>query len=419
MLALFDADTTFGCIPLTVSLTNASVNAVGYTWQMGNGASFTTPNASTTFTTPGTYTITLTANNPNSCNVNNTATLSVTALDTIITAQFTETLPAICDPPNVQFNSMSGAGLTYTWQFGDGTNLMGDHAQPQHLYPSAGTYNVSLIVSSPCAPPDTTQHPITILPQPLVSAELSLTPQQGCPPLAVTMQALGSALSYQWDLGDGTTANTATVVHTYTQSGNYTVQLTAIDSTTCNVSATATATVQVGVFAHADFDVSTTTIEASDPIYFTNLSINADSYAWNFGDGTTSTETNPSHTFNSAGQFEVCLSALNAAGCNDDTCVLITVIPRIYIGIPNAFSPNSDSQNDVLWVEGRDGMVLMDFRVYNRWGEMVFQTNDPQAGWDGTYKGVPQEMDAYAYTFAGTLISGRQVSGQGNITLVR
>lgn len=419
VLAGFVADTTFGCIPLTVNFSNQSTNATTYVWDFGNGNTLTNPNGSTTFTTPGSYTVSLTASNPNTCNLNNTATLNIIALDTIIAAQFTETLPGVCDTQTVVFSSNSGAGLGYIWAFGDGTIANGTDANPSHTYGTSGTYQVTLIVTSPCAPSDTTTHPITLLPPPLVVASIELSPQNGCVPLAVSMQANGNAVLYTWDLGDGTTATGTTLEHLYSNVGSYNIILTATDSSTCNINTTATTSVDVFEYAYANFTASTLTIEATDPIYFTNLSTNATSYVWDFGDGTTSAETNPSHSFNAAGTYNVCLTAINQAGCNDDTCVLITVIPRIYIGVPNAFSPNQDNQNNVFLIEGRNGIAYMELRIYNRWGELIYESTDPQAGWDGTYKGVIQEVDAYAYTFVATLISGRQVRKQGNITLVR
>lgn len=420
VLAAFVADTTFGCIPLTVNFTNASTNATAYLWDFGNGTTATTTNGTATFSTPGSYTVSLTATNPNTCNINNTATLNIIALDTIIAAQFTETLPGVCDTQTVVFSSNSGAGLGYIWNFGDGTPVLsGNNPNPEHTYSTAGTYNITLIVTSPCAPADTTTHPITLLPPPLVTANIELTPQNGCVPLFVSLQANGNAVLYQWDLGDGTTATGQALDHLYTNVGSYNIQLIATDSSTCNINQTATATVEVFGYADANFTASTLTIEAADPIYFNNLSTNATSYLWDFGDGSTATDTDPSHSFSSAGTYTVCLTAINAAGCNDDTCVAITVIPRIYIGIPNAFSPNQDNNNSLFLIEGSSGIAYMELRIYNRWGELVYESTDPQAGWDGTYKGVPQEIDAYAYTFVATLISGRQVRGQGNITLVR
>ena len=88
------------------------------------------------------------------------------------------------------------------------------------------------------------------------------------------------------------------------------------------------------------------------------------------------------------------------------------------IGDANAFSPNGDGINDVVFVEGA-GIVTLDFKIYNRWGELVFESHDQSVGWDGYYKGVLQEVNAYAYVVYATFINGTNKSLKGNITLLR
>jgi gliding motility-associated-like protein len=86
--------------------------------------------------------------------------------------------------------------------------------------------------------------------------------------------------------------------------------------------------------------------------------------------------------------------------------------------VPNAFSPNGDGQNDILLVKGR-GVQSIVFRVFNRWGEKVFESNDLNFGWDGTFKGEPQEMDVYAWTLNAVLDGNIPIFKSGNATLIR
>jgi gliding motility-associated-like protein len=88
------------------------------------------------------------------------------------------------------------------------------------------------------------------------------------------------------------------------------------------------------------------------------------------------------------------------------------------VGVPNAFSPNGDGINDVVKVEGK-GIVKLIFRIFNRWGEKVFETTDKNIGWDGYYKGVLQEMEVYTYSVQAELINGDIIPLKGNITLLR
>jgi gliding motility-associated-like protein len=125
-----------------------------------------------------------------------------------------------------------------------------------------------------------------------------------------------------------------------------------------------------------------------------------------------------SAAFHTLGYHTICLMVSTNYGCSDTLCrqVYVDVIPSI--GVPNAFSPDGDGVNDFLFVYGL-GIETLDFKVYNRWGQLVFETNDRNRGWDGTFKGVPQEMDAYAWIATATFITGSSKTLKGNVTLVR
>ena len=88
------------------------------------------------------------------------------------------------------------------------------------------------------------------------------------------------------------------------------------------------------------------------------------------------------------------------------------------IDVPNAFSPNSDGQNDVFFARG-SGVDRLDLKIYNRWGELMFESNNIAIGWDGTHKGVPQEMEVYVFILDAQLADGNRVFKKGNVTLVR
>ncbi len=150
---------------------------------------------------------------------------------------------------------------------------------------------------------------------------------------------------------------------------------------------------------------------------FANNSILYENLLWTFGDGDTSSETNPVHIYTSINQQTVCIRAYNDV-CDDTFCRDIFILFESLIGVPNAFSPNGDGVNDVVKIEGK-GILELSFRIYNRWGEKVFETNDKNIGWDGVYKGVLQEMEVYTYAAEATLINGKTIPLKGNITLLR
>lgn len=239
----------------------------------------------------------------------------------------------------------------------------------------------------------------------------------GCAPLTVDfINNSTQNLQYSWDFGDGTASSDAAPSHTYTDAGKYRVELAVFDTATnCVISDTAYLNIEVFDSATADFTFSPNPVDMNEPVQFTNLSTGSSNFFWTFGDGATSTDKDPQHIYEEPGEYTICLLAQNSLDCSDSICKKI-IIP--IIGLPNAFSPNGDGNNDILYVRGL-GISELRLRIYNRWGELIFETNDPAFGWDGTYKGQPQEQEVYVYYMDAILETGEVVQEKGNITLIR
>lgn len=239
----------------------------------------------------------------------------------------------------------------------------------------------------------------------------------GCAPLTVDFINNSTPnLNYDWDFGDGATSQQVTPTHTYTQPGKYKVVLAVYDSSSnCVINDTAYLHIEVFDSATADFTFEPDPVTRGEPVQFTNKSTGSANFFWTFGDGGTSTDKDPTHTFLEPGEYTICLLAQNSLDCSDSICKRI-IIP--IIGLPNAFSPNGDNHNDVLYVRGL-GIQEMRLRIYNRWGQLLFETTDPDIGWDGRYKGVPQEQEVYIYYLDALLETGEAVTDKGNITLIR
>jgi len=116
--------------------------------------------------------------------------------------------------------------------------------------------------------------------------------------------------------------------------------------------------------------------------------------------------------------FQACLVVYNTAGCRDTVCHPVATLVNPLLDVPNAFTPGRFGQNSIIKVMGF-GIVRMNFRIFNRWGQMVFQSINPDQGWDGTFRGVLQPMDVYAYTLEAEFSDGTHVTRKGDITLVR
>jgi gliding motility-associated-like protein len=287
-----------------------------------------------------------------------------------------------------------------------------------HAYQADGIYNatLTLVDTNYCNAPHAITLPLRVAAN--VVASFS-APDTACAPAVISFDntTLGGE-SFSWSFGDGGTSAEAYPTHTYANPGDYTVTLRAVDNSTCNKTDDTTFTVHVFGSPSAAFSFTPTKPEDNTPVTFVNQSVGAVSYLWAFGDGEISTSTNPVHQYNKTGTYEVCLTATNQAGCTDTACQQVSAVVVPLFDVPNAFSPNGDGMNDVLLVRGF-GISKFSFKIFNRWGQLVFESNDPAIGWDGRFKGALQPMDAYAYTVQLEFSDGTQGSKQGSVTLLR
>jgi len=198
----------------------------------------------------------------------------------------------------------------------------------------------------------------------------------------------------------------------------YTITLTVIDSNTCNLVNSFSTQVNIIDYALANFITDSIEYLYPDDVYFTNLSQNFTDFNWQFGDGEEDNEEeNPIHNYKILYDIHPCLSVWNEY-CADTICKDIYMDFEELIGVPNAFSPNGDGINDVIYVEGI-GIANLTFEIYNRWGEKVFESENQEIGWDGNFKGVAQEMEVYTYIVNAIFINGKSTRLKGNITLMR
>ena len=405
-----------GCVPFDVDFTNTSIGAVDYIWDFGDGTPGSTLfEPSHTYTTPGTYDVMLIAIDSNSCNIADTSYLVINVLNDSISATFEYSGDENCDSLFATFTT-TGILLpttSYDWDFGDGTSST--LTNPTHTYSDPGEYIVTLIITDPesCNGVDTFSVTINYLYEfntGFVSEAL------GCIPIDATFTSnFTDGDTYLWDFGDGTSDSGESVIHTYTIPGEYLVQLITYN---CGIPDTVSQLVIIDGLPTAFFDDDPYYIIVNTLVTFTNLSTNAVTYEWTFGDGGTSTDKNAQHVFTELGTYNVCLTATNSNGCSDTYCRTVEAEASGVIDIPTAFTPNGDGINDVLYVKGF-GIQNMQLLIFNRWGELVFQTEDYKIGWDGSYHGKLQEMEVYVYSLTGNFADGILFEKKGNITLLR
>jgi len=257
---------------------------------------------------------------------------------------------------------------------------------------------------------------------PLVKAQFQ-TPDSGCVPYTAFFNNTSLAgQQFIWNFGDGSPVSNATSPsHYYANTGSYTVSLIALDSNTCNKIDSTSLVITVNPVPMAAFTYGPQPPQINKPTIFNNNSTAATHYKWLFGDGDSAislTMDTVMHQYEKTGNFNACLIAYNQFECPDTVCGTVQTIINPLLAVPNAFTPGRFGENSIIRVQGF-GISAITFRIYNRWGQLVFQTNDPNQGWDGTFKGIQQAMDVYAYTVEAQFFDGSKTSLKGDITLIR
>lgn len=418
-----------GCLPLDVLFTDTIHNAKKYIWDFGDGSPDTTTLAfqvKHSFNAIGTFRVRLIAIDSSTCNISDTAYLNIRVRTDKAILDFNITKLPPCQSLNYQFENISTppAGKpflpgSFTWDFGDGTRVPGANSIT-HSFAASGTYLVRLIMldTNYCNSPDSLTKPLRV--SPVVKAQFEVT--DGCAPYTAFFN--NSSLAGQqffWDFGDGSTSMEVNPVHLYNDTGTYTISLMAIDPNTCNLRDSTTRTIQVRPKPTAAFTTSPIPAAYNTPTVFINNSTGADHFIWLFGDGDSTmknTADTAMHQYQQTNTFNACLIAFNQFGCTDTVCHPVDALINPLLDVPNAFTPGRFGQNSMVRVTGF-GISGMNWKIYNRWGQVVFQSNNPNYGWDGNYKGVPQPMDVYAYTLEANFFDGKKTTRKGDITLIR
>lgn len=427
---------TAGCVPLTVDFRDTVLNAVSYEWNFGDGTgqfTSTAPNYSHIYQNVGVFKVMLVAIDSSSCNIRDTSYMfiKVGATQALPTFTYKKLLPCTefkyqfdnttIEPSVRPFNNQS-----FVWDFGDNTpQVTAGLGQVFHSYSVPGTYNVKLYLvdTAYCNAPDSMVQTIRV--SATVKAKF-ITPLTGCAPYTAEFQNVSDGgQTFTWDFGDGSaplqSANPI-VTHFYPNAGTFTISLTAVDSSTCNIIDSTKLTISIMDKPKAAFSVSPQPPIENTPILFTNLSSqDAIRFKWYFGDGDsliTNVRTPISHEYNTTGTFNTMLIAYNQNGCSDTARQQVVTLIKAALDVPNAFTPQSGDVNSIVKVRGY-GIGKMRFIIWNRWGQKVFETNDRHIGWDGTYKGALQPMDVYAYTLDVEFTDGTKATKKGDITLIR
>ena len=314
-----DLSNTYGGIPIT-----------SWFWDFGDGTTSTLQNPKHLYASAGSYIVTLTANDATSCPDTKIQTVLVSPLPI---AHFEHDISG-CD--SVQFSDLSvdtdTTIIAWLWNFNDpasGSLNTSTIQHPEHIFHNPGFYNVQLIITNALGCQDTAINTIEIS---APVADFSMSQDSSCLNNLVqfTDESLPNGdviISWLWEFGDGATSTAPNPAHTYTDYGNYNVQLSIITSNGCTDSKVSPIFIYPGPIA--GFEVETPSC-LDDSIQFTDLSAGVGnlpivSWYWEFGDGATSTLQNPMHEYLASGEYFVTLLVNDARGCTDQISEIITI----------------------------------------------------------------------------------------------
>jgi len=429
-------DDSVGCLPLTVQFADTVATAKKYIWSFDDGTAIDTSTTSSvishTFTSTGVFTIMLIAEDSDKCNIRDTVYKEIRVSTNKAIPDFNYAKVGDCDSLNYMFTNLSTdvtgtfSPKSFVWDYGDGSpdDTLSLTDTKIHSFPSVGSYIVTLCVidSLVCNAPECVSKVIRVAST--VKAQMS-TPARGCARYTAFFgnTSLGGT-NFVWNFGDSAsgvldTSTDTSPIHIYNDTGTYTIKLIAYDNNTCNKIDSTTFSIYVAPKPTAQFSWSPNPPVNNTPTLFNNMSIGATSYFWNFDENSnTSTSPDPDYQFNYTSTFHVCLQAINNDGCIDTACQNISAIVTPLLDVPNAFTPGKPGNNSVIKVMGF-GIGIMDWKIYNRWGQLVFESRNKEDGWDGTYKGTPQPMDVYTYTLDVQYTDNKLYRKTGDITLIR
>jgi gliding motility-associated-like protein len=433
LIANFQAD-TIGCSPLEVSMLNQTQGAISFDWYL-DGQPFSNLNSPTyTFVNETnndlTYEVMLVAQSYTGCS---------DTLTKVFTVLATPQAFFMVDPEQQMFpnatvsiynNSISGAA-NFFWDFGNGTTSNVQHPGSV-TYATWGTYTITLTVDNGVCSDTFARSVIIDVPLPVADFTGEKT---GCSPLIVEFTNTSQfGVYYIWQFGDGMTSNAEHPIHTYFVPGVYTVTLTAIGPGGDEDIMVKESFVEVYPQAIAFFTANpTNVIVPTQPVYFFNLSVNATEYYWEFGDGNTSSQESPLYQYTSPGTYGVSLIANNIYNCPDTFYLEEAIIAQGGgdLVFPNAFTPsstgssdgyfdlNANNFNNDIFFPLHSGVDQYQLMVFNRWGELIFESREVNRGWDGFYRGDPCQQGVYVWKVRAKFSDGTERTMAGDVTLIR
>ena len=335
-----------------------------------------------------------------------------------------------CVAGPIDFTDLSvtgAAGGIVDWSWSYQNVEFADDMNPSSMFPDPGSLPIRLVVEDDNECTDFAIVDVNYFPAPdLILVEPSNF--VGCTPAEIFFNNLSmpidSTYDIEWDLGDGTISTEISPTHIYEEPGNYSVSLNIVSPLGCETTRSFPSWIRILEGPTADFAFSPDEPNNFNSlVQFTDLSTSVDRWQWNFGGVGSSVLQDPNFNFPDTGLYTVKLTAFHpVTNCPDTISKIIDIRPLVRLFMPNAFTPNNDATNDTFLGNGfYDGLLDYNMTVWNRWGELVYETTDPRAGWNGQKdnSGAQSPQGVYVYKVSYLTPRGENERLDGHVTLLR
>lgn len=423
------------CLNEVISFNDSSTvslgNIISWSWNFGDGSPLSSlQNSNHAFSSSGSSIIKIIVTSNYGCKDSISKTVIVHPLPN---AQYNAA--NVCDDSIVHFLDLSNIPSTdtiqsWSWNFGDASPY-DTNPNASHLYSNAGSYQVQLLVVSSFGCSDSITKTSIINPNPVVNFISNDT--VGCEPLCILFQdssiiAAGNTTQWLWNFGDGSPISTSqNVEHCYNNDSvflayNFTVSLVVKSDSGCTSSLFKSNYITVYPNPVANFIVQPEFTSIVNPVIsIIDQSVGANFWFWEFGNGDTSSLSNPlPHTYADTGSYIITLIVSTQLSCFDTAFQTIVIEPDYIFYLPNAFSPNQDGINDSFSAKGLF-IKKYELVIFDRWGNKIFITDDFNKPWGGEINNGDEiaVADVYIYSVKITDFKNKKHTQKGIVTLIR
>ncbi|MBL7812746.1 MAG: gliding motility-associated C-terminal domain-containing protein [Bacteroidetes bacterium] len=414
----------YACAPGLVDFFANPGSGTGWTWQwdLGTGTIYTSQNPSG-FSYPGAgkYKIILIATDGGGCSYTSRDSLELFAAPKVTLTALNPDTQCLSGNAYVFRGGMTSAKAPVVWQWNlDESKTSALQQTPAQTYSNIGTKNISLKATDANGCADSTTKKIYLNPSPAISYSGDSACEGVSRTLSATVTPAGVAVQQiQWWIDGSAAGSGNTLNYTFTPVGLHTLQAVVTASGGCkDTGMLQSLRVYPRPVAKFGIDMKNA-IGTGVPVDFLDSSTGATQWTWTPEPGQTGTGKTFNWLYSFLGPRQALLQVSNTWGCTDTTSRIFVLKSEELIYVPTSFTPNNDGRNDDWGPRNISAVKEYSLRIFNRWGQVIYETRNPMDAWDGTYKGEPVPDGAYSYDMYMVFLTRKKVRNTGTVTVLR